>query len=377
MGTRKASAAIRDDALSETLAAALVPWFLRVQRDLPWRRTRDPYAIWVSEIMLQQTRVETVERYWAAFLERFPSVAALAAADEQAVLQAWSGLGYYRRARLLHRGARYVHEALDGELPADGEGLRAIPGVGEYTAGAIASIAFDRPVPLVDGNVARVLSRVEGIESPKEQGAGARRHWQRVAGILRHGPPRVLSQALMELGATVCTPRSPRCLLCPVRTSCVAAREGRVEQIPAPRKKVAQPVSHWLALAVTWRGRLLLVRRPAEGLLADLWCMPLVPADGNVAALDRTAVEAGFAVPLRWADAPLPGVRHVFTHRIWELVPLMGRASRKPRWAGAPDDRQCFIRPGEPPPGGLPRVTSKLLERVGWTAPAGGSQTTG
>ncbi|MCA9706094.1 MAG: A/G-specific adenine glycosylase, partial [Myxococcales bacterium] len=195
---------------------------------MPWRRTRDPYAIWVSEIMLQQTRVETVERFYGPFLERFPTVAALARADEQAVLQAWSGLGYYRRARLLHRGARHVVEELRGSIPADAEGLRAIPGVGEYTAGAIASIAFDRPEPLVDGNVARVLSRVEAIEDPKQQLATARRHWRRVAGILRHGTPRVLSQALMELGATVCTPRSPQCLLCPVRSVCAAHRAGQV-----------------------------------------------------------------------------------------------------------------------------------------------------
>lgn len=361
-----------DDALSRSLAQGLEPWFRHDHRDMPWRRTRDPYAIWVSEIMLQQTRVETVERYWGPFLERFPTVAALAAADEQVVLQAWSGLGYYRRARLLHRGARYVVEHEGGRVPSDAAALRAIPGVGEYTAGAIASIAFDRPVPLVDGNVARVLSRVEGIEQPRQQLAIARRHWHRVAGILRHGTPRILSQALMELGATVCTPRSPQCLLCPVRSCCEAHRRGRVDQIPAPRKKVAQPAFAWLALAATWRGRLLLVRRPAEGLLADLWCLPLVSAPGNTAGLDHgavgRAVEAGFNVPLRWAEAPLPVVRHVFTHRIWQVHPLVGRAARKPTWADAPAERQCFIEPGQRPPGGVPRVTEKLLERIGWFA---------
>jgi A/G-specific adenine glycosylase len=355
--------------LSQSLAHALEPWFLRDHRDMPWRRTRDPYAIWVSEIMLQQTRVDTVERYYAAFLARFPSVAALAAADEQAVLHAWSGLGYYRRARLLHRGARHVVEQHGGRIPADADDLRSIPGVGEYTAGAIASIAFDRPVPLVDGNVARVLSRIERIEDPREQLATARRHWRRVTEILAHGTPRVLSQALMELGATVCTPRSPQCLLCPVRASCGAHAAGLQHEIPAPRKKVEQPVSQWLAVAVVFRGRLLLVRRPAEGLLGDLWCLPLVEAEGNTAALDRGAVEAGFSVPVRWAEAPLPAVRHVFTHRIWDLHPLLGQASREPRWSHAPADRQCLVAPGEHPPGGLPRVTGKLLERLGWQAP--------
>jgi A/G-specific adenine glycosylase len=358
-----------DDPLSQALATALEAWFRRDHRDMPWRRTRDPYAIWVSEIMLQQTRVETVERYFDAFLARFPSVSALASADEQAVLQAWSGLGYYRRARLLHRGARHVVEQHGGTLPADAEALRSIPGVGEYTSGAIASIAFDLPVPLVDGNVARVLSRIEAIEDPREQAATARRHWRRVAAILRHGTPRVLSQALMELGATVCTPRSPQCLLCPVRAHCGAFARGLQAEIPAPKKKVDQPTSQWIAPAVTFGGRLLLVRRPAEGLLADLWCLPLVEAEGNAAATERAALDAGFTAPVRWADAPLPAVRHVFTHRIWDLHPLLGQASKEPQWKHAPADRQAWIAPGEAPPGGLPRVTEKLLERLGWRAP--------
>jgi A/G-specific adenine glycosylase len=262
-----------------------------------------------------------------------------------------------------------VVEQHGGSLPATVDGLRSIPGVGEYTAGALASIAFDLPAPLVDGNVARVLSRIERIEDPREQAATARRHWRRVAGILRHGTPRVLSQALMELGATVCTPRSPQCLSCPVRGSCRSLAAGRQTEIPAPRKKVEQPTSQWLALAVAFRGRVLLVRRPAEGLLADLWCLPLVEAEGNTAALDRGAIAAAFTTPVCWADAPLPRVRHVFTHRIWELHPLPGQASRAPQWRHAPADRQCLVGPGELPPGGLPRATEKLLERLGWQAP--------
>ncbi|HRI09659.1 MAG TPA: A/G-specific adenine glycosylase, partial [Nannocystaceae bacterium] len=202
------------------LAELLTPWFAANQRDLEWRRTRDPYAIWVSEIMLQQTRVETVRAYYRRFMERFPDVGTLAAADEEAVLAAWSGLGYYRRARLLHAGARHVASALGGSLPRTGEGLRSIPGVGRYTAGAIASIAFDEPVPLVDGNVARVLSRLGAIEDVKGQGADAPGHWKVVAEVLGAGSPRVLAQALMELGATVCTPQSPRCSLCPAQELC-------------------------------------------------------------------------------------------------------------------------------------------------------------
>lgn len=362
-----AAAEPSDDALSRSLARALEPWFLRGHRDMPWRRTRDPYAIWVSEVMLQQTRVETVMRYFEAFMQRFPTVVALAAADEQAVLQAWSGLGYYRRARMLHRGARHVVQQQGGTVPADADALRSIPGVGEYTAGAIASIAFDRPVPLVDGNVARVLSRIEGVEEPREQAATARRHWRRVAGILRHGTPRVLSQALMELGATVCTPRSPQCPVCPVREPCRARASERQAEIPAPRKKVEQPIERWLALAVTWRGRVLLVRRPPQGLLADLWCLPLVPASASMQP-EPGGPASGLSPAPRWAEAPLPMVRHVFTHRIWELHPLMGRAGRQPRWPGLEDDRQCLLAPGQAPPGGLPRVTEKLLARAGFLA---------
>ena len=197
--------------LPQRLAAALAPWFHAHHRDLPWRRTRDPYAIWVSEVMLQQTRVETVLRYFDGFLTRFPSVAALAGAPLDDVLGAWSGLGYYRRARLLHQGAAAVARDHDGRMPGEAEALRTIPGIGRYTAGAIASIAFDRPEPLVDGNVARVLSRIAAIEDVAQQPATAAGHWALCAAILREGSPRILAQALMELGATVCTPRAPRC----------------------------------------------------------------------------------------------------------------------------------------------------------------------
>lgn len=368
MARRAAQRGPLDDALSVALAKRLAPWFLAEQRPMPWRETRDPYAIWVSEIMLQQTRVDTVRGYYGDFLRRFPTVTALAEADEQEVLQQWSGLGYYRRARLLHRGARFVVEELEGTLPPEPDALRAIPGIGEYTAGAISSIAFDRPSPLVDGNVARVLSRIERVEDPKEQLATAARHWRRVGGILLHGTPRVLTQSLMELGATVCTPKSPRCSACPVKDQCASHKAGCTDSIPAPRKKIEQPTESWLALAVTWRGRLMLVRRPAEGLLADLWCLPLVSAT-TPPVVDPVTINAGLAVAPKWADDPLPLVRHVFTHKIWRLHPLVGRVTRKPTLEGVSAERQCFIGPGGLPPGGLPRVTAKLLERIGFAAP--------
>ena len=325
---------------------------------MTWRKTRDPYAIWVSEVMLQQTRVETVERYYGPFLARFPTVVALAAADEDAVLSAWSGLGYYRRARLLHRGARYVASSLGGTLPREGDALQEIPGIGPYTAGAIASIAFDRPEPLVDGNVARVLSRIDAVTEPREQVATASRHWDMARAILSQGSPRVLAQALMELGAMVCTPKAPACSACPLRRHCQAHRQGLTSTIPAVRKKVAQPVEAWWAPAVLWRGQLLFVQRSAAGLLAGLWCLPLVPWEEGHAP--GAALAAALGVDLAGEPIVLPRVDHVFTHRIWHVHPCIVRVRRKPK----PIERHVWSGVDDLPEGGIPSVTSKILARI-------------
>jgi A/G-specific adenine glycosylase len=306
--------------------------------------------------MLQQTRVDTVERYYSDFVARFPDVATMAAADESDVLAAWSGLGYYRRARLLLAGARHVAEVHGAKVPDDPDALRAIPGVGPYTAGAIASIAFDRPVPLVDGNVARVLSRIDGVADPKQQGATARRHWGRVAEILAHGRPRVLAQALMELGATVCTPRAPTCLACPVRRLCRAQRDSTQAQIPAPREKKASPVEQLVALAVTWRGKRLFVRRPDAGLLAGLWCLPLLAAPVSAGALAEMLAPAP-----ELERSPAGHVRHVFTHRVWELDVVRAAARRKPKLMGVPASAQTWLPIGQVPDGGIPTLTRRLL----------------
>ena len=349
------------------LAELLTPWFLAHQRDLEWRRTRDPYAIWVSEVMLQQTRVETVRSYYRRFLERFPTVGALAAADEDAVLAAWSGLGYYRRARLLHAGARHVASALGGALPASSTALRSIPGIGRYTAGAIASIAFDQPAALVDGNVARVLSRLRAVEEPKEQGADAPGHWALAEAIVAAGSPRVLAQALMELGATVCTPQAPRCAGCPARGLCEAAARGLQEAIPAAKKKAKAATHELWALAVVAGGRgaerVLLERRPAGGLLGGLWCLPLAPRQGERAA--PREVKAAARVAVRAVEAPLPALRHVFSHQVWTLHPCRARAGARATEA-AEAGRQVWIARGERPAGGIPRVTEKLLEALGF-----------
>ena len=218
------------------LAAAIVAHYATVKRDLPWRRSRDPYAIWVSEIMLQQTRVQTVIPYLERWMARFPTVRALATAPLDDVLAAWAGLGYYSRARNLKKGAEAVTAKWAGVLPERASELRSVPGIGPYTAGAIASIAFGERTPLVDGNVARVLARVYGIELDIKSTAGQRALWDRAGALVTALPetaaPGDLNQGLMELGATVCTPTSPRCLICPIATACVANKTGRQAELP-------------------------------------------------------------------------------------------------------------------------------------------------
>lgn len=263
------------------VASAVVAHYRRDRRDLPWRRTRDPYAIWVSEIMLQQTRVQTVIPYWERWMARFPTVRALAAAPLDDVLAAWAGLGYYSRARNLHAGARAVTTAHGGALPRRASELREVPGIGPYTAGAIASIAYGERAPLVDGNVARVLARVFAIEHDIKSSAGQRALWQRAGELMTALPaehaPGDLNQGLMELGATLCSPTSPRCLVCPLAAQCTAARTGRHDELPvvAARKKESElPVLARAALWMADGNRVVLARRTPEGLFGGLWELP-------------------------------------------------------------------------------------------------------
>lgn len=260
-----------------TLAAALVGWFRTHGRDYPWRRTRDPYAILVSEVMLQQTQIATVldRGYYARWLERFPDFATLAAAGEEEVLKAWEGLGYYRRARNLHRLAREVLAEHGGEFPQDHAAILALPGIGPYTAGAVASFAFGMAQPIVDGNIARVLSRVYNDPTPVDSTAGTKRLWDRAAALVRAtDDPRSLNSALMELGQTHCTPARPACDLCPVRTECQAT-----EPETLPVKQTRQEIT-----AVTER---VIFLRTAAGVLLEqetgkrrtgLWKLPALPA---------------------------------------------------------------------------------------------------
>ena len=259
------------------VARAVVAHYAQVKRDLPWRRARDPYAIWVSEIMLQQTRVQTVIPYWQRWMARFPTVHALAAAPLDDVLAAWAGLGYYTRARNLWTGAREIASRWGGELPRTAEGLREVPGIGPYTAGAIASIAFGERVPLVDGNVARVLARVYAITDDIKSTAGQKQLWARagelVAALPAEAAPGDLNQGLMELGATACAPAAPRCLVCPLAAHC--ATRGDELPVVAPRKRASElPVLAREALWIERAGEVVLARRRPQGLFGGMWELP-------------------------------------------------------------------------------------------------------
>ncbi|NBV46915.1 MAG: A/G-specific adenine glycosylase [Planctomycetia bacterium] len=263
---------------------ALLAWYRRTARDLPWRRDPEPYRVWVSETMLQQTQVDRVQEAFGRFLGRFPTVAALAAADADAVLRAWEGLGYYRRARQLHAAARLVVAEHDGRVPEDESALRRLPGIGRYTAHAILSIALDRPVPIVEANSRRVLARLVGHDKPVG-GSGDEPLWRVAADLVPRRGAGAFNQALMDLGATVCTPRQPRCPRCPLRDLCVARAADRTTTIPvmaAGRKTVARRET---ALVVWHRDRVLLERRGSGEWWEGLWDFPRLPAADLVRGL--------------------------------------------------------------------------------------------
>nr|WP_226895211.1 A/G-specific adenine glycosylase [Luteolibacter marinus] len=253
--------------------AALRDWFVKNGKDYPWRRTRDPYAVLVSEVMLQQTQIATVlgRGFYTRFLEAFPDVGTLAAADDDTLLKAWEGLGYYRRARMLREAAKAVIEGHGGEFPAELEGLLALPGVGRYTAGAVLSFAFDRPAPIVDGNVARVLARLFDRADPVDGGPMQKWLWETAAGLLDHDHPRIHNSALMELGQTCCRPGVPDCLGCPVAAFC-AAREPAALPVKAKRQVVEKIDEH--AICAISGGRILLTRQ-GRGRREGMWRLPV------------------------------------------------------------------------------------------------------
>ena len=325
------------------IARALLDWFAVNARDLPWRRTRDPYAIWASEIMLQQTQVKTVIPYWERWMRELPTLQSLAEAKPDTIHKLWEGLGYYTRVRNLQKAAQQICANHGGVFPREFDAILALPGIGRYTAGAIASIAFNQPAPILDGNVIRVLCRLHGIaENPQEKRTNARL-WQ-LAGelasaaatltqhalrkttgeITRQNKPKMnkgsdlptalpcsaLNQSLMELGALICTPRTPSCGVCPVAKHCVARRENRVDALPRPKQRAAVTERGFMVFLVEQRGRFLVQQRGANVVNAHLWEFPNLEANGKADVVELAQLEFG-AKPT--ATQPLCTIKHAIT----------------------------------------------------------------
>ncbi len=309
---------------------ALLDWFQTYQREMPWRNTRNPYYIWVSEVMLQQTQVKKVMAYYQKFIDRLPTVQQLAEAELQTVLKLWEGLGYYTRARNLHKAAKIIVAELDGKIPNDYTAFRKLPGVGDYSAAAVQSIAFNAPYAAVDGNVKRVLARLFYMKTPINEASATKRFQEKADALLAQEAPGTFNQAMMELGATVCRPQSPTCIVCPVHSCCQAFQTARQDEVPVRRKAKPIPEYH-LAVGVIHKiavsegglaesseepqGEILITQRPLDGLLGGLWEFPggrLTEGETAEEACHRHIAET---VNLAVENLTyLTRVRHAFTH---------------------------------------------------------------
>lgn len=303
------------DRTVKAIQRTLHEWYRKHRRDLPWRRTRDPFAIWVSEVMLQQTQVKTVLPYYKRFMEMFPTVQHLADATLHAVLKAWEGLGYYSRARNLHRAAGIVVSQMDGCLARDWQTFKRLPGVGDYIAAAVLSIAFGRPHAVVDGNVKRVLARLFLIEVPVNQAAGHKMFQTAAQQLLPHKSPGDHNQAMMELGALVCSPRRPACDNCALTRFCRAAAGNLIDRYPLRLKANPTPKHRLVCAVVVKNGRLLLIQRPAEGLLGGLWEFPNGPWDSDEESrcACRNMVRSAVGLDVKPLGR-LTGVHHAYSH---------------------------------------------------------------
>lgn len=347
---------------TQAVTEALLAWFRARQRDLPWRRTRDPYAIWVAETMLQQTQVSTVIPYYERFLERFPTVRSLAEADLDAVLALWQGLGYYARARHLHAAAREVMTRYGGRLPPEYKALRALPGIGEYTAAALMSIAFDQDYAVIDGNVRRALCRLFDYAADPTTAEGKRALQAFSEALLPKGQAGPYNQAMMELGATLCLPREPLCSDCPVQPYCLARQRGVERERPVQRARIARRERTFIAAYIARGDRLLLLRRRPEGLLGGLWELPnteLGPGEGDAEALQRLLQELSLGVSE--IGEALGTIRHAYSHftalvRLYRCATL-GEASPAGLW-----DAAAWLSADERAGYGLTGVTRKALE---------------
>ncbi len=301
--------------------STLVEWYHNEKRDLPWRRTDDPYKIWVSEVMLQQTRVDTVKPYYNRFLEKYPTLESLAYAPQEELLKMWEGLGYYSRARNLQSGVREVVEKYNGQVPDNRHDISKLKGVGPYTAGAILSIAYNKPEHAVDGNVMRVLSRVlliqEDIALPKTK----KIFEEAVTGLIDQNDPGAFNQGLMDLGAQICTPTSPKCLLCPVREYCTAFNEGNPEELPVKSKKTkTKRVTFDVFVAKNSEGKYLLEKRPDQGLLASMWQFPMIEIAPESVQSTHEILQENYKLRIfQTSNELLMKFKHIFSHLTWEM----------------------------------------------------------
>ncbi len=356
-----ADAALASPAGRTAFRRALRAWYDRARRDLPWRRTRDPYHIWLSEVLLQQTRVEAGRPYYERFISMFPTLADLAAARPAAVLRAWAGLGYYNRARHLHAAAKAL-QAAGGTLPRRAEEWRKLPGVGPYTAAAIASIAFGEPVAAVDGNVKRVLARLLALHAPPEERSTLRRLADAAHSLVPRRAPGAHNQALMELGARVCLPRRPRCGACPVRAWCAAHEQCLADKLPAakPRRPVRE--IHEAALVLRCDGRILLVQRPGSGLLAAMWDLPSAELESALPARDA-AQRLIRSLGLPRADVTDCGrFTHQFTHRVLQRHVFAARVAE--RTMPRTDRPSAWVRRDRLAARPATRLTQRILDAL-------------
>ena len=301
----------------------LLQWYRKNKRDLPWRRTKDPYAIWISEIMLQQTQVDTVIPYYEKFLKKFPTVEKLARSQEETVLSSWSGLGYYSRARNLHKAAKIILEEHNGQIPRKRDAILKLPGIGRYTAGAILSIAYNKKEPILDGNVIRVLTRLHAIQKDPEESEVKKELWERAGVFADTESPGEMNQALMELGATVCLSDNPLCLLCPVQKKCMALEKGIASQLPAFEKKEASRKVLSVAVLIQKKNKFLIAKRPPARHLGEMWEFPQwegesLPDPKNLQKHFRQKI----GLTLRWEKSLAP-VRHSIMNRRITLTPIL------------------------------------------------------
>jgi A/G-specific adenine glycosylase len=315
----------------QKLVPLLLNWFSANARDLPWRKTRDPYAVWVSEIMLQQTQVKTVMPYWNRWMRELPTIESVAKASSEKIHKLWEGLGYYTRVRNLQKTAQMILEKHGGKFPKDFDDVLALPGIGRYTAGAICSIAFNQPTPILDGNVIRVLTRIFDIaENPKEKDANAKL-WKLAEELVKFSSPSCshLNQSLMELGALICAPRNPQCLICPVKKHCVAFKESRIEKLPNLGKRTVATARHFVAFIVERNGKFLVRQRPAGIVNAHLWEFPNFEINGSKLKPEQI-FQKQFAVELLQFE-PLHTVKHSITRYRITVEAFHVRSSKFPK----------------------------------------------